>query len=73
MLTRFYAENIEHRRWGAPFPVIEIVKRGISKARGIDVVKDYLNVPTSRIIAFVDEDNDLEMIKYAKLVPWIMD
>lgn len=66
MLTRFYAENIEHRRWGAPFPVIEIVKRGISKARGIDVVKDYLNVPTSRIIAFGDEDNDLEMIKYAK-------
>ena len=25
MLTHFYAENIEHRRWGAPFPVIEIV------------------------------------------------
>ncbi|MBI6057940.1 HAD hydrolase family protein, partial [Clostridium perfringens] len=42
MLTRFYAENIEHRRWGAPFPVIEIVKRGISKARGIDYVKSYL-------------------------------
>lgn len=66
LLTRFYAENIEHRRWGAPFPVIEIVKRGISKARGIEKVKDYLNVPTSRIIAFGDEDNDLEMIKYAK-------
>ncbi|WP_105985924.1 Cof-type HAD-IIB family hydrolase [Staphylococcus chromogenes] len=65
-LTRFYAENIEHRRWGAPFPVIEIVKRGISKAVGIDMVKDYLNIERQHIIAFGDEDNDIEMIKYAK-------
>ena len=35
MLTRFYAENIEHRRWGAPFPVIEIVKRGLVKRVGL--------------------------------------
>ena len=65
MLTRFYAENIEHRRWGAPFPVIEIVKRGINKARGIKCVKQYLNVADERVIAFGDEDNDIEMIKYA--------
>lgn len=65
MLTHFYAENIEHRRWGAPFPVIEIVKRGINKARGIKCVKQYLNVADERVIAFGDEDNDIEMIKYA--------
>lgn len=65
VLTRFYAENIEHRRWGAPFPVIEIVKKGISKAVGIDIVKDCLNIDHDHIIAFGDEDNDLEMIKYA--------
>ncbi|UEX89582.1 Cof-type HAD-IIB family hydrolase [Staphylococcus ratti] len=65
-LTRFYAENIEHRRWGAPYPVIEIVKRGISKAVGIDIVKSYLNIDHQYIIAFGDEDNDIEMIKYAK-------
>ncbi|MDW5472174.1 Cof-type HAD-IIB family hydrolase [Staphylococcus equorum] len=66
MLTRFYAENIEHRRWGSPFPVIEIVKQGISKARGIDYVKTHLDIDRNHIIAFGDEDNDLEMIKYAK-------
>ncbi|MDY5060237.1 Cof-type HAD-IIB family hydrolase [Staphylococcus simulans] len=66
MLSRFFAESIEHRRWGAPFPVIEIVKRGISKARGIDSVKDVLGVDRNHIIAFGDEDNDTEMIKYAK-------
>ncbi|EGQ3712026.1 HAD family phosphatase [Staphylococcus pseudintermedius] len=65
VLTRFYAENIEHRRWGAPFPVIEIVKKGISKAVGIDIVKDCLQIEHDHIIAFGDEDNDLEMIKYA--------
>ena len=65
MLTHFYAENIEHRRWGAPFPVIEIVKRGINKARGIEHVKQYLNVADEQVIAFGDEDNDIEMIKYA--------
>ena len=51
---------------GRAFPVIEIVKRGISKARGIDQVKDYLGIEPSHIIAFGDEDNDIEMIKYAK-------
>src|SRR5699024_4962249 len=66
MLTRFYAENIEHRRWGSPFPVIEIVRQGISKARGIDYVKSYLDIDRNHIIEFGDEDNDLEMIKYAK-------
>ena len=65
MLTHFYAENIEHRRWGAPFTVIEIVKRGINKARGIEHVKQYLNVADEQVIAFGDEDNDIEMIKYA--------
>lgn len=66
VLCRFYAENIEHRRWGAPYPVIEIVKKGVSKATGIDTVKDYLGVSKDRIIAFGDEDNDNEMIKYAQ-------
>ncbi|MBM0829329.1 Cof-type HAD-IIB family hydrolase [Staphylococcus epidermidis] len=65
MLTHFYAENIEHRRWGAPFPVIEIVKRGINKARGIKHVQNYLNIADDHIIAFGDEDNDIEMIKFA--------
>ncbi|MEJ7197678.1 HAD-IIB family hydrolase, partial [Staphylococcus epidermidis] len=62
----FYAENIEHRRWGAPFPVIEIVKRGINKARGIEQVRQFLNIDPQHIIAFGDEDNDIEMIKYAQ-------
>ncbi|HDB2385684.1 TPA: HAD family phosphatase [Staphylococcus aureus] len=66
MLTHFYADHIEHRRWGAPFPVIEIVKLGINKARGIEQVRQFLNIDRNNIIAFGDEDNDIEMIEYAR-------
>lgn len=60
-----HAELIEHRRWGAPFPIIEIVRKGLSKAVGIDHIAKEMGIPRNRIIAFGDEDNDLEMIDYA--------
>lgn len=60
-----HAELIEHRRWGAPFPIIEIVRKGLSKAVGIDHIAKEMGIPRDRIIAFGDEDNDLEMIDYA--------
>lgn len=66
-LEDVHAEVIEHRRWGAPFPLIEIVRKGIHKAVGIDIVAKQLGIPRERIIAFGDEDNDLEMLDYAGL------
>ena len=64
-LQNVHAELIEHRRWGAPFSVVEIVKKGLNKAVGIDYIAKQMGIPQSRIIAFGDEDNDLEMIDYA--------
>lgn len=64
-LSDVHAEVIDHRRWGAPWHVIEIVKYGLSKAVGIEKVSEYLDIPQERIIAFGDEDNDLEMLQYA--------
>ncbi len=66
-LSEVHAELIDHRRWGDPFHVIEIVKSGLHKAVGIQRVANYLNIPQSRIIAFGDEDNDLEMLEYANI------
>lgn len=60
-----YVEFIEHRNWGAPFNIIEITKKGIHKAIGLKQIADYFQIPKERIIAFGDEDNDLEMIDYA--------
>ena len=45
MLTRFCAEILNIV--GVHLLFIEIVKRGISKARGIDYVKSYLNIDSS--------------------------
>ncbi|HZG71229.1 MAG TPA: Cof-type HAD-IIB family hydrolase [Chondromyces sp.] len=64
-LDDVHAEVIDHRRWAAPWHVIEIVKSGLNKAVGIEKVAKHFQIPPSRIIAFGDEDNDLEMITYA--------
>lgn len=59
------AELIDHRRWGDPYHVIEIVRNGIHKAIGLDYVAQSMQIPRERIIAFGDEDNDLEMLEFA--------
>ncbi|PLT30411.1 Cof-type HAD-IIB family hydrolase [Peribacillus deserti] len=64
-LHEVHAEVIEHRRWADPFHVIEIVRKGLNKAVGIKRVAESLHIPRERIIAFGDEDNDLEMIEWA--------
>ncbi|WP_404458761.1 Cof-type HAD-IIB family hydrolase [Oceanobacillus kapialis] len=64
-LNDYHAELIEHRKWGAPWNIIEIVKKGMNKAVGLKKIAYYYNIPQERVIAFGDEDNDLEMIEYA--------
>jgi Cof subfamily protein (haloacid dehalogenase superfamily) len=64
-LSELHAEVIEHRSWAAPWHVIEIIRRGLNKAVGIKKAADYYNIPRERVIAFGDEDNDLEMLEYA--------
>jgi len=64
-LEDVHAEVINHRRWGAPWHVIEIIRNGLNKAVGLSKAASYLGIPKERIIAFGDEDNDLEMIEYA--------
>jgi len=60
-----HAELIEHRNWGAPFNTIEIIKKGMNKAVGLQKIAKHFGIPQGRIIAFGDQDNDLEMIDYA--------
>lgn len=64
-LSDVHAEVIDHRRWGTPWHIIEIIKAGLNKAAGMKKVADAYGIPKERIIAFGDEDNDLEMIEYA--------
>jgi Cof subfamily protein (haloacid dehalogenase superfamily) len=64
-LHLLHADIIEHRMWGAPWNMIEIIKAGVSKATGLEVIAKDLGVDRENIVAFGDEDNDLEMIQYA--------
>lgn len=64
-LDRDHASVIEHRKWGAPWNIIEIVRKGMNKAVGLKRIAHYYHIPQERVIAFGDEDNDLEMIEYA--------
>ncbi|RPF52085.1 Cof-type HAD-IIB family hydrolase [Aquisalibacillus elongatus] len=64
-LDENHANIVDHRKWGAPFHVIEIIRSGLHKAIGLQkIAKDY-GIPKERIVAFGDEDNDFEMIDYA--------
>lgn len=65
LLVDSHAEVIDQRVWGAPWNVIEIVKAGMNKAIGLKKISEFYQIPQERIIAFGDEDNDLEMIEYA--------
>jgi hydroxymethylpyrimidine pyrophosphatase-like HAD family hydrolase len=56
---------LHHRRWNEPWHIIEIVRNGVHKAFGLKQIADYFQIPQERVIAFGDEDNDLEMIEWA--------
>lgn len=57
---------IEHRKSASPWNIIEIIKAGVNKAIGVKKVADSYQIPRERILAFGDEENDLEMLQYAK-------
>lgn len=60
-----YTDAVHQRSWGNPSNIIEIIRNGVNKAVGIKRVAEYYHIPRERIIAFGDEDNDLEMLAYA--------
>lgn len=64
-LNDLHAEVIDHRNWGEPFHIIEVMNKQMNKAKAIHKVAEYYHIPKERIIAFGDEGNDLEMIDYA--------
>ncbi|MEK4565703.1 Cof-type HAD-IIB family hydrolase [Alkalihalobacillus sp. FSL R5-0424] len=65
LLKKAHAEVIEQRVWGAPWNIIEVIRAGVNKAVGLKRISDYYGIPSERIIAFGDEDNDLEMLEFA--------
>ena len=44
--------------------LIEIMNKDVSKAKGIEVLLHYLNMISAQAIAFGDNYNDLDMLKF---------
>ncbi|MDA3129181.1 Cof-type HAD-IIB family hydrolase [Aliibacillus thermotolerans] len=62
LISGKHAKWVEQRSWGAPYYMIEIIRSGNNKANGLRKVASYCNIEMENIIAFGDENNDLEML-----------
>lgn len=62
-----YGDQVSIRTWGGILPLLEIVSVGINKAVGVKQIADFYHIPRELILAFGDENNDLEMLDYAGL------
>jgi hypothetical protein len=58
-------EDIQYRILDDEQMIVEVTRVGINKASGLNEVAICYRIPRERIIAFGDEINDLEMLKYA--------
>lgn len=66
-LTRQFGSYVDVRTWGGPTAILEIVSKGIQKAKGVQEIANYLSIDQKDVIAFGDEHNDLELLDYAGL------
>lgn len=64
-LTRQFGSYVDVRTWGGPTAILEIVSKGIQKAKGVQEIANYLSMDQKDVIAFGDEHNDLELLDYA--------
>jgi len=64
-LKQQFGHEVEVNTWGGPNPILEVVAKGIQKAHGLRRVIDNFNMKQEDIIAFGDEHNDVDMLKFA--------
>ena len=59
-----YGDYISVGVWGGPHSVLEIVSKGIHKAKAVDYLAKYYHIDRKDTIAFGDEHNDAEMLDF---------
>ncbi len=60
-----YAQIVEPRVWGGHYDIIELIHRGIHKEKSVKKIANAYGIDQRNIIAFGDESNDSEMLKFA--------
>ena len=73
-----YKEEVNVSVWGGPAPILELSPKNVTKKVGMKFLSKIYHVKREDIIAFGDEQNDMEMLKYAgtglamkNASPWI--
>ena len=64
-INQAYGDYVSVRTWGGELSVLEVVHKGINKAIGVQRIADFYRIPQANILAFGDEENDLEMLEFA--------
>ena len=64
-ILQHYGDQIDVDIWGGSLPFLEVVQKGVNKAYGLKHLAEFYHIPTSHIMAFGDQHNDLTMIAYA--------
>lgn len=58
--------KLNYRNWGGDYyQVIEVYNPETNKGNALKIISNYYEIPTTRIIAFGDGENDVEMIQEA--------
>lgn len=60
-----FGDQVYVRTWGGSLPCLEVVNNKINKAIGVKTIADFYHIPIDNILAFGDENNDLEMLTFA--------
>lgn len=64
-LTENFPQQFEFRSWGSPWNIFDVTLKGIHKGYALQKLASYYQIPRDRVIAFGDETNDLEMLKFS--------
>ncbi|WLW43848.1 Cof-type HAD-IIB family hydrolase [Limosilactobacillus fermentum] len=60
-----YGDFVEPRVWGGGYSIMELIHRGTHKETALSYLAHHFQIDRQHIVAFGDEQNDLEMIDFA--------
>ncbi|MBJ8325104.1 HAD family hydrolase [Streptococcus pacificus] len=64
-IKQYFNDELEVDSWGGSYQILEFAPKGINKAYALKYLLSVLNISKEHLIAFGDEHNDIEMLKFA--------
>lgn len=64
-MSHYYNHELEINTWGGPLNILECAPKGVNKAFALSYLLDIYGLERSDLIAFGDEQNDIDMLSLA--------